>query len=89
MEAYDHPCVEMKKIKRKERVSIHSLANYLGLREKNTVWCLNPGGAYAPWDTVDGLAMNFTMGGYLGFEQFFLAELLVQSAFHPIVWPAQ
>ena len=42
MDVYEHPCIEMKKIKQKERVSVLRLTIYLGY-EKNL-----PSGSYAP-----------------------------------------
>ena len=49
---YKHPDVEIKEIEVNLYLQVHRPANYLGLREKSTVCCLCPGGAYAPANTV-------------------------------------
>ena len=52
---YEHPDVEIKEIKFNLHLRVHRAANYLGLREKSTVCCLCPGGAYAPVNMVGDL----------------------------------
>ncbi len=52
MGVYEHPCVGMKEIKRKERDFVPTSANYSRFSDYFSEWCLCPGGAYAPSNTV-------------------------------------
>ncbi len=52
--AYEHPCIGMKEIKQKERDFVPTSANYSRFSDYISEWCLCPGGAYAPENTVIG-----------------------------------
>ncbi len=49
---YEHPSIGIKETKQKERDIVHRTANYLRFSVYFSEWCLCPGGAYAPANTV-------------------------------------
>jgi hypothetical protein len=49
---YEHPRVGINEVKRKERDLVPRTANYSRFSVYFSEWCLCPGGAYAPSNTV-------------------------------------